>query len=99
MPKVTGRHAQKPVLHVLEDYGGLRGGNKVALVFLGEDNFVPQRLLDLVDVPSQLRRQGVQANRHGDPDLQEHEPAVAGYGPGVVPKLQGQAVIEGMPGY
>jgi hypothetical protein len=89
MPEITGHHVQKPILHVLEDSGGLRCGNKVALVFVGEDNFVPQRLLDLVGLPSQLRRQGVGPNRNGDPDLQEHEPAIAGYGPGVVPKLQG----------
>ena len=99
MPEVSGRHVQKPILHALEDFGGLRCGNKVTLVFVGEDKFVPQRLLDLVGLPSQLRRQGVGSNRNGDPDLQKHEPAVAGYRPGVVPKLQGQAVIERMPGH
>ena len=78
MPEVTWRHVQKPILHVPEDFGGLRGGNKVALVFVGEDNFVPQRFLDLVGLPSQLRRQGAGPNRNGDPDLEEHEPAVAG---------------------
>ena len=41
----------KAHLHVLEDFGGLRGGNKVALGFLGEDNFGPQRLLDLMACP------------------------------------------------
>ena len=97
MPEVTGRHVQEPVLHLLEDLGGLRCGNKVALVFVGEDNSVPQRLLDLVGLVSQLRRQGVGPNRNGNPNLQEHEPAIAGYRPGVVPKLQDQAVIERMP--
>ena len=77
MPEVTGCHVQKSALHVLEDFGGLSGGNKVALIFVGEDNFVSQCLLDLVGLASQLRRQGVGPNRDGDPDLQEHEPAVA----------------------
>ncbi|MBN1382547.1 MAG: hypothetical protein JXA41_12795 [Deltaproteobacteria bacterium] len=61
---------------------------------MGEDNFIPQHPLDLVSLTSQLRRQGVEPNRNGDPDLQEYEPAVAGYRPGVVPKLQNQAVIS-----
>ena len=96
MPEVSGRIGQKSILHVLEDFGGLRCGNKVALVFVGEDNFVPQRLPDLVGLFSQFRRRGVGPNRNSDPDLYEHEPSVAGYRPGVVPKLQGQAIIERM---
>ena len=99
MPEVTGSHVQKPILRVLENFGGLRCGNKVALVFVGEDNFVPQHLLDMVGLPLQLQRKGVGPNWNGDPYLQEDELAVAGYRPGVVPKLQGQAVIERMPGH
>ena len=45
MPEVTGRHVQKPILHLLEDCGGLRCGNKVALVFVEEDNLSPNASL------------------------------------------------------
>ena len=95
-PIITGRQGQNPVLHFLHQGRGVGRGNKVALLPLREDNFLSEVRHKLGRLGLKLRRQGLDPDGNGYSDLKADERAVADQRPGVVPKFQDKAIIQGM---
>ena len=98
MAQVGGEIRKESFFYFFNYLSHFGNRDKIARLFLGKGDLWPQGFNHLLQAGVQIWREMGGDDRNSNPGLQDYLPAVSRRGPRQIPKFQGEAVIQGVPG-